>query len=170
MKPVIFLFFFGFIALQNLQAQSFETDLETQSKIVDLYFIIGEWEGNGWRISPDGVKHSFEQTEKVQYKLDSTAILIEGKGYTDGKLIHNAMAIITSNKETGEYEFQSYLQNGMKGNFKAELKDDVFYWYPNQNVRYIISIDEEGRWYEKGEFNRQGEWMQFFEMTLSKNS
>jgi len=46
---------------------------------------------------------------------------------------HNAMAIISYNKESDDYSFQSYLQNG-----------------------------------RKGELNREGNWNQFFEMTLNK--
>jgi hypothetical protein len=36
----------------------------------------------------DGSKHEFTQTEKVQFKLDSTALLIEGLGTDQGQLVH----------------------------------------------------------------------------------
>ncbi len=166
MKTIVLWCCLSLVSICNFNAQSFETDKKAQKDLLKLNFIIGEWEGSGWRMSPEGVKHTFEQTERVQYKLDSTAILIEGKGTANGQVIHNAMAVITSNDTPGEYEFQSFLQNGMKGNFKAEIRDNVFYWYPNENVRYIIKINEQGEWFETGEYQRQGEWMQFFEMTL----
>ena len=60
------------------------------------------------------------------------------------------------------------LQNGQKGEFKGELIDGKFYWYPNENVRYVIWQNEKKQWYEKGEFKREGNWTQFFEMTLDQ--
>ena len=165
----LFLFILGcLIGLHQGHSQSFETDLEAKEHIKKLDFLVGKWEGSGWRIGQDGIKHNFDQTENVQFKINSTAILIEGKGFSNGQVIHNAMAVVTSDEDSGQYEFQSYLQNGMKGSFKAEIIEDKFYWYPNENVRYIISINEQGQWFETGEYNRSGNWMQFFEMSLSK--
>ncbi|MBT8295200.1 MAG: hypothetical protein KJO51_02175 [Gramella sp.] len=169
MKTSFLFILVSFLNLQTSVAQSFETDTQAQNNIQKLEFLVGKWEGEGWRILQDGTKHTFSQSENVQFKLDSTALLIEGKGMANNKVIHNAMAIITSNKEPGKYEFQSFLQNGMKGSFKAEIKHETFYWYPNENVRYIIYINDKGEWYEKGEYNRQDNWVQFFEMTLTKS-
>ncbi len=164
------LFFIGLslFCFNWVSAQSFETDLYAKDRIKKLYFMVGNWEGNGWRMSPDGTKNEFYQSEKVQFKLDSTAILIEGKGTVGEKVIHNALAIVTSNKENEQFSFQSFLQNGMKGIFSGEIKTDSFYWYPNENTRYIITINEKGEWFETGEFKRQEKWFKFFEMTLSK--
>ncbi len=168
MKNLILLLFMNIALLPAISSQSFETDKEAQSQIQKLDFLIGDWKGQGWRTSPNGEKHHFEQTEKVQFKLDSTAVLIEGKGIAEGKVIHNALAVITSDKDSEAYSFQSFLQNGMKGTFKAEIIDGSLYWYPSENVRYIININQKGEWHEIGEFNRQENWMKFFEMTLIK--
>ncbi|CAN5383873.1 hypothetical protein BH23BAC1_BH23BAC1_05400 [soil metagenome] len=35
-------------------------------------------------------------------------------------------------------------------------------------MRYIINLNDQGQWYEKGEIKRNGNWLQFFEMTLDK--
>jgi len=147
--------------------QSFETDSISQSEVSKLQFIIGKWEGKGWMMGPNG-KSEFDQTENIQFKLDSTAILIEGLGKTNGMVIHNAMAVVTFNKTDGDYTFQSYLQNGRKGEFKAELIDEKFYWYPNDNIRYIISLNDKDQWFEIGEMKRGESWFQFFEMTLDR--
>ncbi|GAA4321678.1 hypothetical protein GCM10023115_49390 [Pontixanthobacter gangjinensis] len=168
MKTLFSIFVTLIIGVAALNAQTFETDQQAKSAIQKLSFLSGEWKGKGWRISQDGNKYHFDQSETVQFKLDSTALLIEGKGTAKGRLIHNALAVVTSEKESGNYEFQSFLQNGMKGSFKAELKDGNFYWYPNPNVRYIISINDKGQWHETGEYSRQGNWIQFFEMTLDR--
>jgi len=148
-------------------SQSFETDSLSKSKISELAFMVGNWKGTGWMMGQGG-KSEFEQTEKIQFKLDSTAILIEGMGKANGKIVHNALAILTYNKTDNNYSFRSYLQNGQNAEFKAELIDKKLYWYPNENVRYIIWLNEKGQWYEKGEYKREDKWFQFFEMTLDK--
>ena len=147
-------------------SQSLETDSISKSKISELEFMVGNWKGSGWMMGRDGVKSEFEQTEKIQFKLDSTMVLIEGMGQSGGKVVHNALAILTYDKTEDKLVFRSYLQNGQSGEFPAELLDGTLYWYPNTNVRYIIGINETGQWYETGEFKRGENWMQFFEMTL----
>jgi hypothetical protein len=149
-------------------SQSSETDSISKSKISDLQFMVGKWKGSGWMMGRGG-KSDFNQTENIAFKLDSTAILIEGKGTANGKTIHDALAILTYNKNDGHYLLRSYLPSGQNAEFKAELIDDKLYWYPNENVRYIIWLKENGQWYEKGEYNREDNWNQFFEMTLYKN-
>lgn len=148
--------------------QSAEIDKSAQAEIEKLSFIVGEWEGEGWMLDRDGTKHTFTQTENVQFKLDNTALLIEGVGRSGGEIIHNALAIVRSNQQERGYTFNSYLSNGLGGEFKGEIIDDKFYWYPNENMRYIIELNEERQWFETGEIKREGTWVQFFEMTLDK--
>lgn len=144
------------------------TGKEAQKAVSRLHFITGNWAGSGWMTGPDGQKHYFTQTEHIRFKLDSTAILIEGLGKDGQKVIHNAMAVVTFNQPENNYNFHSYLANGRSGRFKAELLDGKFYWYPNENMRYIIYLNEKGQWYETGEIRRDHNWSQFFEMTLDK--
>lgn len=160
---VISIFFMG-----HAFGQSHKTDSISKSEISKLAFMVGEWKGQGWMMRAGGVKSEFNQKENIQFKLDSTAILIEGVGKTKGKVIHNAMAIVSYNKQESNYTFQSYLQNGRKGEFKGELIDEKFYWYPNENIRYIIALNEKDQWSEIGQMLRNGSWYQFFEMILSK--
>lgn len=161
---VMALFLFSF----ESYSQEAETDKEAQEAITKLEFIVGNWAGTGWTMGRHKQKHTFSQTERISFKLDSTAILIEGLGKHNEKIIHNAMAVVTYNKIDKNYNFQSYLSTGTGGNFSAELKDRKFYWYPNENMRYIIYLNDKGQWYEIGEIKRENEWFQFFEMTLDK--
>lgn len=149
-------------------SQAPTTDKTAKAEISKLGFIVGQWEGDGWMMGRDGNKGSFTQTENIQFKLDSTAILIEGLGKNNGQIIHNAMAIITYNKQEKNYTFNSFLSSGHGGSFKAELIEGKLHWYPNENMRYIISLNEKSQWYETGEMKRQDSWYQFFEMTLDK--
>lgn len=160
--------------LTGVQYQAFsqdvETDLVSKQAITSLQHLVGSWSGSGWMMGADRQRHEFTQTENIQFKLDSTAILIEGQGKAQDQIIHNAMAIITFGGEKDHYSFQSYLQNGRKGAFKAETINGDFYWYPMENMRYIIQVDEQGTWFEIGEIKQGENWYQFFEMTLSKNA
>lgn len=149
--------------------QNYELNKEAQEELKNLAFLEGEWHGTGWMMNQSGEKMDFEQTEKVSFKLDGTALLIEGQGTSNGKNVHNAMAIVTMAEGSGKFEFHSFLQSNQHGTFKAELIDHVLYWYPVDNVRYVIQINENGQWHEIGEANSGGTWYQFFEMTLTKN-
>jgi hypothetical protein len=164
MKIILTIVLTAFLVIQSF-SQSFETDSISKSKISDLGFMVGNWKGTGWMMGQGG-KSEFKQTEKIQFKLDSTLILIEGMGKANGIIVHNALAILTYNKKDKNYSFRSYLQNGQNGEFKAELIDNKLFWYPNENVRYTIWLNDNGQWYEKGEFKREENWNQFFEMTL----
>lgn len=168
MKKIAFLTLILFEVIFCAQAQNYETDSIVQEEVLKLNFLIGEWKGSGWIIGQDMIKRTFDQTETVQFKLDSTAVLIEGKGVTNGKKVQEAMAIITYQGESNQYDFQSFLPSGQKGNYKSELTDGAFYWYPTNFIRYIIRVNEQGQWYEIGEINKVGNWYQFFEMTLDK--
>lgn len=150
------------------QVQMQDNGMVLKPEIQKLSFLVGQWEGEGWMMGRDGQRHSFIQTESVEFKLDSTAILIEGLGMTDGEVIHNAMAVLRFDRENSNYSFNSFLSTGLEGSFKAELIDDKLYWFPNENMRYIIELDESGQWFEIGEINQNGQWFQFFEMTLKK--
>jgi hypothetical protein len=120
-------------------------------------------------MAEDGNRYEFDQTELVQLKLDGTALLIEGRGMSDGKVIHDALAVVTYNQKDKNYSFMAWLSNREGGEYRGELIDNFFYWYPGDNIRYIIYRNEKGQWYEKGEYNTGGgNWFQFFEMTLDK--
>ena len=168
MKTTLSLLVFLLLSLSVSMGQMLETDSTSQAEISKLGFMVGKWKGAGWIMGRDQQRSSFEQTEDVQFKLDNTAILIEGLGKSNGLVTHNALAVISFNKEENSYNFQSYMSNGRSGSFKAELIENKLFWYPVDNIRYIIYINDEGQWYETGEMNRNEQWFQFFEMTLDK--
>lgn len=117
-----------------------KTSEELQKELSKLSDMIGTWEGTGWIIMEDRQKYTFDQTEKISWKLQNTAILIEGLGKSEGKTIHEALAILTFSPEKKGLNFRSYLPDGRSGDYKAELIDNKLYWYPTENVRYIITI------------------------------
>ncbi|HBH22110.1 MAG TPA: hypothetical protein DDY13_01675 [Cytophagales bacterium] len=169
MKTINIHFICIILLLSNYSfAQFAETDQEAKAAMTQLAFIVGDWSGEGWMMGRDREKRLFDQTENIRFKLDSAAILIEGVGSHKGEVVHNALAIVTYDKAKQHYNFRSYLANGRVGEYKAELIDDKFYWYPRDDMRYIIEMNDQGQWFEVGEMNREGTWYQFFEMTLNK--
>jgi len=168
MKQIILTAAILLMGAATLAAQDNQADRESQPAMQQLEFMTGEWKGTGWMMGRDGSRHNFDQTEKVQFKLDNTVILVEGLGKTDGVVTHNALAIISYNKAAQNYSFHSYLSSGLENTFTGELKEDTFTWYLNENMRYVLRINEEGQWDEKGEMNRGGQWFQFMEMKLDR--
>jgi hypothetical protein len=150
------------------RTQLYSVDETSKAEISKLEFMCGNWEGSGWMMGRDGQRHEFRQTEDLRFKLEGTALLIEGHGESNGETVHKALAIVRWNKEKEEYTFSSFLPDGRGGDFRAELKDGKFYWYPNEFITYIISLNEKGQWYETGEMKRGEQSYQFFEMTLDR--
>lgn len=164
MKRINLLLLFLSVITLTTHAKSTKTDTTLQLALSKLKFM----EGQGWMYVRDGVRREFTQTENIQFKVDNTLLYIEGLGKSEEKIVHNALAIISWDKEKGYYNFHSYLANGMSGDFKAELIEGKLYWYPTPVVRYIIQLNDQGQWLEKGEYKQGEDWMQFFEMTLYK--
>ena len=98
MKTTLLLFVFSLLYFPVSNGQMLETDSTSQAEVSKLEFMVGKWKGSGWIIGRYRQKQSFEQTEDIQFKLDKTVILIEGLGMTDGKITHNALAVISYDK------------------------------------------------------------------------
>jgi hypothetical protein len=167
MKKILLIIFTGILFTGNSFSQESYTDSISKNAIKKLQFLTGNWEGEGWIMDPTGKKFSFQQTEVVQFKLDSTSVLMEGKGSANEQVRHHAMAVVRYDKNEKTYKINTYLANGHGGNFSAEQKNDEFHWYPSENMRYIIKINDR-KWVETGEMKRDGSWFQFFQMDLTK--
>lgn len=141
----------------------------------DFSVMVGKWEGEGWRIESNRERVSTAINENLQWKLDSTAILIEGIGkIEDGTVVHNAMAILFYDPFQKQYRMNSHLSNGLSTQAKFEVKNanELFVWgfeTPAGKIRYTITFKSVSEWYEIGEFSKDGKnWSQTFEMNLKK--
>jgi hypothetical protein len=172
MKNLIQLLCFAALVLgmkTNVSAQpSYGLNEAAQKKMSELSFLEGKWKGNGWMMGQDRVRSTFESEETIQFKLSGTLLEVEGIGKSDGKVVHHALAVISSAEGEGKFDFTSFLQSGEKGTYPAELIDGKLYWYPVKEVRYVIEINEKGQWFEIGEYNAGTAWYKFLEMTLDK--
>ncbi|HEX7707642.1 MAG TPA: hypothetical protein VF701_14390 [Thermoanaerobaculia bacterium] len=141
-----------------------------------LDFLIGEWEGEA-TVRMGGQTHHVLQFEKVQSKLDGKVLLIEGLGRQKGEdgaageVVHNAMAVVSWDESRKLHRFATWLSNREGGEMTLRVtgKNEAVWQTPDGRMRYTIRLDDEGRWYETGEFTRDGEkWEPFIEMLLSK--
>ncbi len=134
---------------------------------------VGEWKGEGWQMDQQTRQRvSFLVEEHVESKLDGLALVVEGKGTADGKLGHNAMAMIYFNTDKGHYEFHSLIMDGMATLAKGEFNEKgEFIWgfeVPGGEVRFTIKIDGD-TWTESGAFSMDGNtWYPTMEMKLSR--
>lgn len=153
---------------QNLQERS--------GQMQALAFLQGTWEGEGWIMGKEE-RILLASTELVQSKLDGNALLVEGihreklSSGEEGAVLFEALALVTYDGEAEKYLWRSATSEGRGGNFEAKIADEeTLHWGREGSFRYIIKIDEEGRWHEIGENTRDGgkTWQQFFEMTLEK--
>jgi len=137
-----------------------------------LAVMVGEWEGDGWAMTPDRTKKESHVDEKMQWKLDKTVILVEGLGKDkEGKVVHSALGLIFYDVENKKYGLRSHLNTGQKTDASFEvLGEGNFSWsFPTPNggqMRYTINVDET-KWHEIGEYSRDGQqWFNTFEMNL----
>ncbi len=162
-----------------LTAQSSSENRKEAMKKLD--FMAGQWKGEGWMMDREGNKNAFTQTEDINWKMDGELMLIEGLGKSydasvqEEKVIHNALATISYNPQTGNYDFQSYVAGRGSGTAVGKVLDEhTFQWelsVPHGKIRYTITISEKEQWYEIGEYSPDGQaWNQFFEMTLAKEN
>ncbi|WP_291778181.1 DUF1579 family protein [Cecembia sp.] len=159
-----------FLAYGMVSAQE-----SSKEAIGKLSFLVGNWEGEAKAATGPGEIQLINQHESVAVKLGGRMLMIEGKGYQNGDLVFNAIGLVTFDEGNQKYEMQSWLATGetTKAYFE-ERGDKKFEWgfpLPNGQVRYLISLDEEGRWKEKGEFSPDGNtWYPSFEMLLTKKA
>lgn len=132
----------------------------------------GQWKGSGWaQYGPK--RESFTGGENIQKKVDGLALLVEGKfTNSEGKVIHETLAVLSYNEVLKNYRFDTFLATGMSGEYELKVLPDGYEWgfqIPAGIVRYTIKIDNDV-WFEIGEFSRDGgkTWFKNFEMKLER--
>src|SRR5262245_48026964 len=93
-------------------AQSPTTTQKEEMK--KMNFLVGNWKGEGWLVTPDGKRHTFRQTERIQSKLGGLAISIDGEGKNteDDQIFFQALAIINYDEKNKRYRFISQTNLG----------------------------------------------------------
>ena len=149
-----------------------EAGLAAMEKIA---FMAGEWKGEGWMRRGPGEPNRFTSNEMVETRLDGRVLLVEGlhRAEGSGEVVHNAVALLSYDADTGGYRLQSHLLDGRSGDYPATLEDGSFVWTmeaPSGHIRYTITVEGDA-WHEVGEFSADGDtWRPFFQMDLERVS
>ena len=136
--------------------------------------MVGTWTGEGWIRRGPGEPQRFKGREVVEARLDGRVLLVEGRHLDaqDGHPVHHAFAVISMDGTTGGYHFSSHLGDGRSGDYRAEWREGAFIWFMEipqaGRMRYTIRI-EGNHWKELGELEREGKWVPFFGMEMTRS-
>jgi len=119
-----------------------------------LNFLAGEWSGEACIFPGAGGPVELLQTERAEYKLDGLLLLIEGIGRSkaNGKIILQALGIVSYDDEAGTYHMCAYndgryLETGVKvGDDGKELS----WGFALGEIRTssVLRLSEHGQWTE----------------------
>ena len=147
-----------------------------QKEMQKMSFMIGEWQGEGWVMTPGGKEFS-SVNEAISYDLDSTVISLRGVGMADkGGVevkVHDAIGVLYFDPFQRKFGMSSWISKGMHTDANVELLGEgkLKWWFeagPAGTIRYTMTIAN-NEWVEIGEMSQDGEnWRQFFEMTLKR--
>lgn len=158
----------------NLFAQMPDFSKEVQTAMSNVSVMIGKWEGDGWRSSPNGEKNFSHIIENIEWKLDKTLLVLEGLGEKDGKNVHNAYGVLSYNPHADKYTLKTFLSSGLStdANFEIVETNKIFRWWFEDNrggtIQYTITNDG-STWNEIGEYSMDKKlWRKFFEMNLKR--
>jgi len=140
-------------------------------------FMVGKWTGEGW-MDMGPMRSTFHGTETVQRKLDGVALLVEGAffGQRPGSNVevpvHTTLGVISFDPKTEKYRFSTWLATGSSGEHELKTLPNGWQWSidaPNGTVRFTMTLNDAGDWFEIGERSPDGtNWKKFFEMTLKR--
>jgi hypothetical protein len=121
-----------------------------------LSFLVGRWSGAASALRPGGMMDLI-QTEEAQLKLDGLVMMIEGVGRakTDGKLVLQALGLISFDDLSGTYRMRAFndgrwletdveLAGGGNGLSWGFTLGDI-------KTRSILRINDKGEWTESAE-------------------
>jgi hypothetical protein len=163
------------VAVVSAFAADQPTSKEVQHReMKKLDWFVGHWKGTGWiHMGPQG-RHEFTQTETIEAKLDGLVLVIEGLGKAkeDGSTVHTALAFVSYDHRGNKFRWHAFTPEGQIDT-EAKVGKDTLEWtleIPQRGrMRYIITRNEKGEWFEVGEMIHEDQTRhKFFEMTLSK--
>lgn len=141
---------------------------------------IGEWTGTATYEGIGGRQRSEAlMVERIQWKLDGSAILVEGVGRAKGAngeemVVHNALAVVSYDSAAKKYRFHHWREAGEHGESEIRFEEDHMVWEsttPQGQARFTIHL-RDGQWHEIGEVSGDGgkTWLKFMEMSLKRKA
>ena len=160
-----------------VQAQDQSNAGRTRMKA--LSYFVGTWKGEGIVQRREGGPLKVLQEEKIEWKVDTLVLVIEGIGKdpaTLKKLFH-AFACVSFNTQSQEFNMKSFIMDGRQTDayFKV-VADNQFEWgfdLPNKaKIKYTINLSRQNKtWKEKGEYSPDGTtWYPTIELNLTKQN
>ena len=139
-----------------------------------LDFLVGSWSGEG-RMFRGGETIEFVQTERAEYKLDGLLLVIEGLGRSkaDGKMMLQALGIISYDDETGAYRMRAFNDGRyLETEVKLDANTKALSWgFALGEIRTnsILRLDEQGHWTEVHEITMGAQpARRFMELSVSR--
>ncbi|HMQ04966.1 MAG TPA: hypothetical protein PKD26_13680 [Pyrinomonadaceae bacterium] len=146
-----------------------------------LEFLVGEWKGTGWALTPTG-KQTSQITEVFRYKLGGQIAVVEGLGMAKDektgaeRATHQAFGVFSYDHASGKIRFRFYkAETGEEGEVFIEPSGKSITWgfdvkESGSKIKFVQQISPEGKWIETGDFSRDGgkTWMRFMEMELTR--
>lgn len=119
-----------------------------RTAIERLDLMVGRWEGEAWMLRGTGQVQT-TMTENIERKLGGVTLLIEGTGVIPGegssapRVVHNALAVVSFDPQTGGYVMRSYIASGLWGDFALTPIEGGVSWsreVPGGRVRNTAKI------------------------------
>ena len=167
MRPLLLLTVFLMPFLAQAQPDVDET-------LEPFAFMIGQWAGPAWALTPSGERQSLHQTERVRPMLDGTILLIEGTGREegpDGAIVFQALGILSYDAAADQHYLDAF-RDGQHVRAEVTPVDGGFDWGMDAGGRAITYAMRlvDGRWQETGHILLGDRSMQFVELNLDRIS
>ena len=167
----------GFVSLSAASAQSEPPAQAVKEAMAKVEWMVGEWEGEGWRADPQGDVHQFNVREVVEPKLGGLILVIEGRGWREGEggeriENHHAVGIFSFDAYSRQYHFDAFVREGYQSRSTPEISEGKYTWShpagPNAKMQYTAQLTDDGAWLETGAYCRGDDCQQTFEMRLTR--
>ncbi len=142
-----------------------------------IAWIEGEWRGEGWRLTREGTRETFQVAESVAPKLGGLIFAVEGRGWgvdDDGKEVegHRAFGVISFDPIRRAYQFDSFVREGFQAHTSPEVGNNSYRWSipagPGEEMRFEAKLTSDNEWIETGERCTEKGCVQTMEMRLQK--
>ncbi len=144
-------------------------------------FVLGEWEGEGWSLTPSGGRTRFWIKESYAYRGAKDLMDMEGRFrdiLPDGSVSPKedyALGILFYDPESKEYRMWHYSGNGTVFTVKMEMDIKArTAWYMRNTARgdqskFTLTVGEDNVWVSKIEYLRpDNTWLKVMEFRMKR--
>lgn len=154
---------------------------EGRAALGKVDFVVGEWEGEGWSLTPSGGRTRFWIKETYAYRGAKDLMDMEGRFrdiLPDGSMSPKedyALGILFYDPESKEYRMWHYSGTGTV--FTVKMETDIkakTAWYMRKTARgdeskFTLTVGEDGVWVSKVEYLRPDKtWLKVMEFRMKR--